>query len=137
MFLRQVIRVPKNVRRNTTSTISSTAETTSDGKKTFYEKINIVKHIREMSTTKKIVFGTWFVLGSGYYISATYHDGREELANLRRYSKTPPTYDEELHAVRRGCAKNSYDNFWRGVIIPYTFFNDTIPYLVLKCNSEN
>ncbi len=122
-------------RRFTTTRQVETIIENIDGKKTLREKINIVHYIKTMSPAKKRVLGVYGIMATLYDIGATYNDGKTALVKYRK-NNPDASYDDEWIHTLDGCTRNSWDNFWRGVFLPYTCFDNGIPYIIMLLNEK-
>jgi hypothetical protein len=70
----------------------------------------------------------------------TYNDSKQELLKLPSASSITNkdnTYNDEWNAVRTGCTKNSWDNFWDSLIFPVKAIDNLVPSFVMMLNEEH
>lgn len=130
------------MRPDATSSGSTVTETTtvtdSEGKKqTFYKSVtNIKQSWQQLGRRSKIFL---LVYGAGALLNFsfdTYNGGLQSLIEHRKrinQSQTP-RFETEWEAVRAGCARGSFERFWRGIFWPGSLASNVMPAVVLRLN---
>ena len=108
------------------------------------EFINISKHWNKIDPFwRKVILG-YTGTATLSYCWFTYNDGKKSLINHRIRVKQDiiskskeQKLNEEWFAIKDGCTYNSFNNFCKSFMFPFTIFNNIVPEFIFIMNKED
>ena len=86
-------------------------------------------HSYVMSRWGRRVMWAWFIFTVLNYLYLTYSTG---VGAYHRWHSDNLTADIMYERIRDACNSNKFDRFMESLILPLTFLNSVIPYLVMQ-----